>query len=74
MHDTIDTAIKLIEDNPPEGDSFTLDIANGATFMGLPDPMGAGFAVLLATILNCGFEPDGLDHFDGFRRYKYVRS
>ena len=64
---------KHLEDNPPSGDSFTLAISDSFTFVGHPDTMGAGMAILLDKILGLEYEPDGFEEMDGFKIYRYKK-
>lgn len=51
--------------------SFELPIADGLTFCGHTDVIGAGMAAVLDAILAKGYEPDGFDQRDGYRLYRY---
>ena len=53
------------------GPSFELAIADGFTFGGHPDVVGAGMAVVLDEVLASGYEPDGFDQYDSYRLYRY---
>jgi hypothetical protein len=66
-------AIQLLNIHPPVSDSFQLAIAESIAFKGKPDVIGAGMAVLLDTILELGYEPDGFEQKDGFKAYRYKK-
>jgi hypothetical protein len=65
--------VKYLEANPPSGDSFKLAISNSFTFVGHPDTMGAGMAIILDKILGLEYEPDGFEQMDGFKLYRYKK-
>ena len=54
--------------------TFTLGIADGFTFAGQADTMGAGMAIVVDAILAKGFWPDGFAQKDGYRVYRYKRT
>ena len=54
------------------GPSFELPIAEGFTFAGHPDDVGAGMAFVVDAILAQGYGPDGFDEREGFRLYLCV--
>jgi hypothetical protein len=53
------------------GDRFELAIANDFTFLGRPDPTGAGMAFVVDAILAQGYGPDGFEQREGYRLYRY---
>ncbi len=63
--------LAYLETDQPTGEFFQLAISDSFTFVGQPDTMGVGMAVLLDKILGLGFEPDGFDQKDGYKLYKY---
>ena len=64
-------ASKFVKTTPIAGPSFELAIADGFTFAGSPDTIGAGMAIVLDAILGQGYGPDGFEHRDGYRLYRY---
>ena len=68
---TAESAASYVKATKLEGDTFELDIADGVTFAGQPDVIGAGMAVVLHAILAQGFEPDGFEQRPGYRAYRY---
>lgn len=68
---TAESAADHVKATRVEGRVFELAIADGYTFAGEPDIMGAGMAVVLDAILAQGYEPDGFEQRDGYRLYRY---
>ena len=64
-------AVAFVKATTIVGPSFELLIADGVTFHGSADPSGSGMAVVLDAILAKGYEPDGFESCDGYRRYRY---
>jgi len=62
----------FVIDTKIDGPVFELAIAEGFTFAGSPDVIGAGMAFVVDAVLAQGYMPDGFDQRDGFRLYRYV--
>ena len=68
---SVEEALAFVEAATIVGSSFELPIADGLTFLGAPDVIGAGMAVLFDAILAKGYEPDGFELRNGYRIYRY---
>ena len=72
VFESAESARAFIVGTKLEGACFELGIADGFTFAGLPDTIGAGMAFVVHAILAQGYQPDGFDQRKGFRLYRYV--
>lgn len=71
IFDTAEGAHEFVARTRIVESSFELAIADGCTFAGQVDVIGAGMALVLNAILAQGYEPDGFAQCEGFRLYRY---
>ena len=62
----IEQARRLIETFSGKAEDFTLAVSDD-----LQDTPGINMAIITDLILDRGWEPDGFEQEDGFRRYRY---
>jgi hypothetical protein len=74
VFDTAEAAAKYVKSTTFSEATFTLAISNNFTFVGRPDTVGAGMAVVLDAILGKGYWPDGFEQRDGHCLYRYKRD
>ena len=72
--ESAEAAVRYVKDTTFDQPTFTLAVADGFTFAGQADTMGAGMAFVLDAILAKGFWPDGFEQKDGYRVYRYKRA
>lgn len=71
IFETEDAALEFVRATTFDGSPLVLAIRTPLTFDGKPDVAGLGMALLLDAILAQNYEPDGFEHRDGFRLYRY---
>ena len=72
--ESAESAVRYVKGTTFDQATFTLAVADGFTFAGRADTMGAGMAIVLDAILAKGFWPDGFEQKDGYRVYRYKRA
>jgi len=63
---TVKEAIKVINSFEGNPEAFDLAISDE-----LQDPLGINIAIIVDSILEKGWEPDGFEQRKGYRIYKY---